>query len=77
MGKSTVLPSSEFRLESLENIVSLIEETLNQVRTGAIEVRIAHCTGYLAQIAIKALEQVELERRIEALEQIVSQRRNR
>jgi len=40
MGKQTVLPSSEFRLESLENIVSLIEETLNQVRTGAIEVRI-------------------------------------
>lgn len=75
MGKQTVLPSSEFRLESLKSIVRLLEETINQMRTGEIEVRIAQCTGYLAGIAIKAMEQAELERRVEALEQLVSKRR--
>ena len=74
MGKPTVLPGSEFRLDSLASLVTLIEETINQVRTGAIEVRIAQVTGYLAGVAIKAMEQAELEKRAEALEQIVSQR---
>ena len=75
MGKRTVLPSSEFRLEKLADIVVLLEETVNQLRTGAIEVRIAQCTGYLAGVAIKAMEQADLERRVEALEQLVSKRR--
>ena len=72
MGKSAVLPSSEFRLESLQNIVQLLEETINQVLTGVLEVRIGQCVGYLAGLSIKVLEQVELEQRIEALEKIAS-----
>ncbi len=75
MGKSTVLPSSQFRLERLDNVVILIEDTINQVRTGQLDVRIAQVTGHLASIAVKLLEQIDLERRITALEEIMSERR--
>ena len=77
MGKPAVLSDSDFRLETLQNVVQLLEETINHVRTGALEVRIAQCTGYLAGLAIKALEQAELERRIEALEKLVNERGKR
>ena len=77
MGTITVLPCSEFRLERLENIATLIEETINQLRTGQLDVRIAQVTGSLANIAVKVLEQVDLERRIDALEQMMSERGNR
>jgi len=74
MGRSNVLPSSEFRLESLQNIVALLEETINHVRTGTLDVRIGQCTGYLAGLAIKALEQAELEQRLEALERMMKEK---
>jgi hypothetical protein len=66
--KKRVLEGSEIQIESTADIVKLLNETINQVRTGQIEVKIANAVGYLSGICLKALEQGDLEKRLEALE---------
>jgi hypothetical protein len=53
-------------------VVRLILETINQVRKGAIDPRVANAVGYLANVVIKALEQDELEARIKKLEALLA-----
>ena len=59
-----------------KSLVDLLEETINHMHTGALDARIAQVTGYLTRIAIKAMEQADLEKRVEALEELVSERRS-
>jgi len=52
----------------------LLSDTINQVRKGQIGPRVANAVGYLSNILIKALEQTEMEKRIEGLEALVRER---
>jgi len=49
-------------LKSVEDIQSLIEDTINRVRTEPMTHQKANCVGYLANIALKALEINEPEK---------------
>lgn len=60
------------RLESAGDIVTLVAETISQVRRGQIDSRVANAIGYLSGIALKAREQGELEGRIVCLEKTAS-----
>jgi hypothetical protein len=55
--KKRVLQRSDVKIETTSDIVKLLNETINQVRTGRIEVKIANSVGYLSGICLKALEQ--------------------
>jgi hypothetical protein len=61
-------------LEDCRDVAALMSETINQVRKGVIDPRIANAVGYLANILIKAMEQGKLESRIEILELLVKGR---
>lgn len=69
--KKRVLQQSNIQIENTSDVVQLLNETINQVRTGQIEVKIANSVGYLSGICLKALEQGDLEKRLEALEEKV------
>ncbi|MGB7061149.1 MAG: hypothetical protein WBF13_02200 [Candidatus Zixiibacteriota bacterium] len=69
--KKRVLKNSDIQIETTSDVVKLLNETINQVRTGQIEVKIANSVGYLSGICLKALEQGDLEKRLEALEEKV------
>jgi hypothetical protein len=69
--KKRVLGESNIEIKKTSDVVSLLNETINQVRTGEIEVKIANAVGYLSGICLKALEQGDIEKRLEALEQKV------
>lgn len=56
------------------DIVGLLAETINQVRQGIIDPRIANAVGYLTNIAMRAVEQNELEARIRRLESLLENR---
>ena len=58
-------------IESCQDVVRLIGETINQVRKGQIDPRVGNAIGYLANVLIKAYEQGSLEKRIEDLEAAV------
>jgi hypothetical protein len=68
--KLAVLPSStpDAKLRSAEDAIKLLGETINQVRRGEIDPKIANSVGYLAVILVKVQRDVEVERRLAVLE---------
>lgn len=58
-------------LDSIQGVVGLLGDTINQVRKGKLDPRIANAVGYLAGIMLRALEGCELERRLASLESAV------
>jgi hypothetical protein len=69
--KKRILKESDIEIKNTSDVVKLLNETINQVRTGGIEVKIANAVGYLSGICLKALEQGDIEKRLEALEEKV------
>jgi hypothetical protein len=61
----------DVRVESSQDVVRLLSDTINQVRTGQLDPRVANAIGYLANILIRAAEQGNIEKRIEDLEAAV------
>jgi hypothetical protein len=64
----------DVKIENSADVVALICETINQVRKGCIDPRVANAVGYLANLATKAMEQNELETRIAKLEGLFERR---
>jgi hypothetical protein len=65
-----VLPSApDLKLEKAEDAVGLIAQTINQVRRGEIDPKIANSVGYLANLLLRALRETETERRVGAVEE--------
>jgi hypothetical protein len=64
----------DVKVEDCGDVVALISETINQVRKGMIDPRVANSVGYLANVLIKAFEQDELETRIGRLEALLERR---
>ncbi len=56
------------KLEKTKDIMALLTETINQVRGGDLDCRVANSIGYLAGIAVKAYEISELEERLDRIE---------
>jgi hypothetical protein len=69
--KKRVLVGSNIQIKNTIDVITLLNETINQVRTGEIEVKIANAVGYLSGICLKALEQGDIEKRLEVLEEKV------
>ncbi|MGO9603832.1 MAG: hypothetical protein ACLQAT_10620 [Candidatus Binataceae bacterium] len=74
--KMAVLPSSapDAKLETADDAVKLLADTINQVRRGEIDPKIANAVGHLAGLLMRGLKDSETERRLAALESAV--RRN-
>ena len=64
----------DVKVEDCGDVVALVSETINQVRKGVIDPRVANSVGYLANVLIKAFERDELETRIEKLEALFERR---
>jgi hypothetical protein len=55
-------------LGSSREVAELLSDTINQVRRGELDPRIANTVGYLAGTLLKALEQGPVEERLARLE---------
>jgi hypothetical protein len=55
-------------LKNVGEVVTLLGTTINQVRRGQLDPRVANSVGYLSGILLKALEVDTLERRVAELE---------
>ena len=76
-GRVAVLPASDLPVRSLADVVALVELTVNDVRADRVDVRVANAVGVLANVAIRAIERSDLERRLEALEAVLEPGRRR
>ena len=65
-----VLPEDtpDIDLTNSKDVVRLLSETINQVRTGRIAVNVGNALGILAGVLLKAMEADELEARVASLE---------
>lgn len=69
-----VLPEGhpEMTVASARDVGRLLSDTINQVRTGKIDPRIANTVGYLASVLLRSVEVGELEERLASLEASVA-----
>jgi hypothetical protein len=73
----TILPTTSIPLQTADDVVSLVELTVNDLRTGRIDVPTANALGALASVALKALETADLAGQIEALRRVLEPERRR
>ena len=65
-----VLPSNtpEHCLDSPKDVSNLLAASINQLRRGKLDPRVANAVGYLSTVLLRALEQGSLEERMAKLE---------
>jgi len=72
----TLAPDApDVKIEKIQDAVPLLSETINQVRKGEIDPRVANSVGYLANVIIKAVEQSDIEKRLEEIEAAIKTNR--
>lgn len=59
------------KVKNPSDVVILLEDTINKVRSGELDLRTANCIGYLSGHITKALEMADIEKRIEIIERAV------
>jgi hypothetical protein len=62
-------PLNKITVNSSEDIFTLLDTTIQEVRDGELDPKIANTIGYLAGVMIKAYEVAKLERKVLDLEQ--------
>lgn len=72
----TLLPL-QFRLQTAQDVIDLLQEQVEAVRADAAAGTLekARCVGYLAGIALKAIETGNLAARLEAMEIVLKTRK--
>jgi len=70
-------PLVEMPIKKMPDVALLIVDTINRVRAGEMDIRVANCLGFLSDKLIKALEVSELEERFEKLEQLINEKAER
>ena len=70
---ATVLPQEtpDNPLRNTHEVVTLLSESINHVRRGQLDPRVANALGYLSGILLKALEQGRTEDRLNHLEAVL------
>jgi hypothetical protein len=76
-GRLATLPESNVSVRSLGDVLALVELTINDVRAGRVDVRIANAIGVLSNVAARVIQQSDLEARLEALESVLEPERRR
>ena len=66
--KKNYNPLPPVEIKGSADVAQLLAKTINEVRAGEINLRVANCIGYLSGHLIKAFEVSDLEKRVEAIE---------
>jgi len=74
---ATILPleTPDNPLRNTQDVSVLLGESINQVRRGQLDPRVANAVGYLASILLGALQQGPLEERLQRLEATLNLKR--
>lgn len=58
-------------LKNTDDVVVLLEDTINRVRSGEMDVKVANCIGILSGQMIKAMELSKIANRVEVIERAI------
>jgi len=62
------------RIRTTEDILIVLEDTINRIRTRPMTHQRANCIGFLCNAMLKALEQNKVEKRLKNIEDVLSER---
>ena len=68
-------PLASIAVATPKDVVMLLAQTINEVRAGTLDPRIANTIGYLTGHLIRALEVAELDGKVEAIKAVLIERR--
>ncbi len=74
-GRVATLPESSLSVRNMSDVLGLMEMTINDVRAGRLDVKVANAIGYLANVSVKVIQQTDIEARLEALESVLEPER--
>jgi hypothetical protein len=76
--RTTFLPSDtqDATLATIADTVTILGQTINQVRRGEMDVSVAKCVIYGVSVLVKALQGSELEARFQALQAVLLARKD-
>lgn len=74
-GRVATLPESSLSVRNMSDVLELMELTINDVRAGRLDVKVANAIGYLANVSVKVIQQTDIEARLEALESVLEPER--
>lgn len=74
---TVISPQPPLKLKSAKDAIVLLEETINGVRSGKLDVKIANCLGFLTDKLLKAYEVAELSDKVEVMERFLEKRKTR
>jgi hypothetical protein len=66
---------AQITVETPSDVVQLLTTTITEVRTGAMDPKVANTVGYLAGHLIKAMETAKTDKRMAAIESLMMQHR--
>lgn len=72
---TVITPLPPMEIKAPQDVVNLLEDTINQVRAGELDVKIGNCIGVLSGHLIKALELVSVSSRVDVIERAILERR--
>lgn len=62
-------PIKESRVRTSEDVICLMEDVINRVKQGSLDVRVANTIGYLAGVSQKSIREKEVEERLKRIEE--------
>lgn len=68
---------SPIKLTNPKDVISLLEDTINAVRSGEMDVKMANCLGFLTDKLLKAYEVGELSDKVEVMGLFLEKRKGR
>jgi len=62
-------------IKNIDDVRTLIEETINNIRTNSVDIQAANNIARLASIALKAIEISELDKKMDLVNSVIQERR--
>ena len=70
-------PLPAVTIKEVQDVVKLLESTINDVRAGKLDVKIGNCIGVLSGQLLKALEMANIANRVEIIERAILEKRTK
>ena len=74
-GKANIVTVAEplppVKILEADDVVNLIADTINKVRAGEMDIRVANCLGVLSGQLIKAIELSNNDKRLAVIERVI------
>ncbi len=70
-------PLPQLEISKASDVALLLTDTIQRVRAGEMDARIANCLGVLSGHLLRAFETSELRNRMETIERLIVERRTR